>query len=73
MTFEEFLYFVPDKGMYETIYEDSEGRLILVVNMREAYAMVNKMVEAEREAIAQMVEPWLLSDYVEKIRNRGQA
>jgi hypothetical protein len=26
----------------------------------------------EREAIAQMVEPWLLPEYVEKIRNRGQ-
>jgi hypothetical protein len=27
----------------------------------------------EREAIAQMVESWLLHEYVEKIRNRGQA
>ncbi len=27
----------------------------------------------EREAIAEMVEPWLLHEYVEKIRNRGQA
>jgi hypothetical protein len=26
----------------------------------------------EREAIAQMVEPWLLHEYVEKIRARGQ-
>ena len=25
----------------------------------------------EREAIAQMVEPWLLPEYVEKIRARG--
>ena len=33
-----------------------------------------KLVAAkEREAIAQMVEPWLLPEYVEKIRNRGQA
>ena len=32
-----------------------------------------KLVAAkEREAIAQMVEPWLLPEYVEKIRNRGQ-
>lgn len=29
--------------------------------------------QAEREAIAEMVEPWLLHEYVEKIRNRGQA
>ena len=27
----------------------------------------------EREEIAQMVESWLLHEYVEKIRNRGQA
>lgn len=31
------------------------------------------VASAEREAIAQMVEPWLLHEYVEKIRNRGQA
>jgi len=73
MTFEEFLYFVPDECEYETIYIDNEGRLILVVNMVDAYSMVNKMVEAEREAIAKMVEPWLLPEYVEKIRARGQA
>ena len=27
----------------------------------------------EREAIAKMVEPWLLPEYVEKIRARGNA
>ena len=32
-------------------------------------AMVQKI---EREAIAQMVEPWLLPEYVEKIKARGQ-
>ena len=31
------------------------------------------VASAEREAIAKMVEPWLLHEYVEKIRNRGQA
>jgi len=31
------------------------------------------VASAEREAIAEMVEPWLLHEYVEKIRNRGQA
>ena len=30
-------------------------------------------VQKEREAIAHMVEPWLLPEYVEKIRARGQA
>ena len=31
------------------------------------------VASAEREAIAEMVESWLLHEYVEKIRNRGQA
>jgi hypothetical protein len=35
--------------------------------------LVNRAIKAEREAIAQMVEPWLLPEYVEKIRARGQA
>jgi hypothetical protein len=35
--------------------------------------LVNRAVKAEREAIAQMVEPWLLPEYVKKIRARGQA
>jgi hypothetical protein len=30
-------------------------------------------VQKEREAIAHMVDPWLLPEYVEKIRARGQA
>lgn len=30
-------------------------------------------VQKEREAIAHMVEPWLLPEYVEKIRTRGKA
>ena len=42
MTYEEFIDFVPAKCMYETIYEDSEGRLILVIDMLSAYGMVNK-------------------------------
>ena len=29
------------------------------------------VASAEREAIAKMVEPWLLPEYVEKIRARG--
>ena len=73
MDFIDFVEFVKTQCMYETIYEDSNDNLILVTRMLDAYAMANKMVEAEREAIAQMVEPWLLHEYVEKIRNRGQA
>jgi hypothetical protein len=38
----------------------------------ELEAFANLVAAKEREAIAQMVEPWLLPEYVEKIRNRGQ-
>jgi hypothetical protein len=37
------------------------------------YNCLRRFQQHEREAIAKMVEPWLLSEYVEKIRNRGQA
>lgn len=42
MNYEEFLEFVPRKCMYETIYEDSDGRDILVIKLLDAYGMVNK-------------------------------
>jgi len=38
---------------------------------KEILRLVNAAIAAEREAIAQMVEPWLLHEYVEKIRARG--
>ena len=51
MTYEEFLEFIPAKCMYETIYDDSDGRTILVIRLLDAYSMVNKMVAVERERI----------------------
>ena len=76
MTFDEFLYFVPDECEYETIYIDNENRLILVVNMLDAYSMVNKLVKAEREACAKVCEDAPEpdgADLAECIRARGQA
>ena len=37
------------------------------------YNCLRRFQQHEREAIANIVEPWLLPEYVEKIRNRGQA
>ena len=37
------------------------------------YNCLRRFQQHEREAIANVVEPWLLPEYVEKIRNRGQA
>ena len=51
MTYGEFLEFVPSKCMYETIYDDSEGRTILVIRLLDAYGMVNKAATALRLAI----------------------
>ena len=43
MTYEDFVKFVQSKCMHETIYEDSEGRSILVIKLLDAYGMVNKL------------------------------
>jgi hypothetical protein len=45
MTYKEFLEFVPSKCVYETIYDDSEGRTILVICMLDAYGMVNRILK----------------------------
>jgi hypothetical protein len=47
MTYEEFLDFVPAKCLYETIYDDSDGRTILVIRMLNAYGMVNEAAKRE--------------------------
>jgi len=43
MNYEEFVKFVQSKCMHETIYEDSEGRSILVIELIDAYGMANKL------------------------------
>jgi len=62
MTYEEFLTFLPRKCMYETIYEDSDGRDILVIKMLDAYGMVNKaqrqwrgLTDEERDSVLDSV------------------
>jgi hypothetical protein len=42
MTYEEFLDFVRAKCMYETIYDDSDGRAILVIRMLDAYKFITQ-------------------------------
>ena len=76
MTYEEFINFVSAKCMYETIYEDSEGRLILVIDMLSAYGMVNKFAREEREACAKVCEDsveYAGDTLAEAIRARGNA
>jgi Holliday junction resolvasome RuvABC ATP-dependent DNA helicase subunit len=59
---------------YEAILTNM-AKLLEVQQKRELVAvdMIAAAIAAEREAIAKMVEPWLLPEYVEKIRNRGQS
>jgi hypothetical protein len=82
MTYEEFLQFIPDKCMYETIYTDSDGHPILVMRLLDAYGMANKLASAEREACAKVCEEQMQgkSIWIEgaracslAIRARGQA
>jgi hypothetical protein len=78
MTYKEFIDFVKSKCTYETIYEDSEGRLILVIDLLDAYGMVNKakhewvgLTEAERinildaEITTQSTEHFALAQAIE--------
>ncbi len=55
MTYEEFLKFVPAKCIHETLYEDTEGRPILVISMLDAYDMVDK---AQRTWVGLTEEDW---------------
>ena len=80
MNFIDFVQFVKTQCMYETIYEDSNGNLILVTRMLDAYAMANKMVAAEREACssiasdyAQRLNSMTAVNIADAIRARGQA
>ena len=50
MTYEEFLKFIPAKCMYEAVYDDSDGRTILVIRMLDAYRMVNQALDAAQPA-----------------------
>lgn len=56
MNFEQFREHLKTKCMYETIYDDSEGVPILVIRELNAFAMVNRLLEVERERAALKTE-----------------
>jgi hypothetical protein len=45
--YEEFQDWVEKNCMYETIYDDSDGRQIMIIKMLDAYGMVNKAPKKE--------------------------
>jgi len=55
MTYQEFVQLV-QHNMHETIYEDSEGRSILVIDLLDAFALTNKLIEAERKEMQAKIE-----------------
>jgi Holliday junction resolvasome RuvABC ATP-dependent DNA helicase subunit len=63
-----------EREKYEAVITNMT-KLLEAQQNREGVAvdMIAAGIAAEREAIVKMVEPWLLPEYVEKIRNRGQA
>ena len=42
MNYKEFKEYIENMVPYETIYEDGEGRMIMVIKMLDAYAMMNR-------------------------------
>jgi hypothetical protein len=61
MTYKEFQEYVRTKCVYTAIYNDSEGREILVIPMLDASAMVNDA--PKREWVG------LTDDEIEHLRN----
>ena len=47
MNFEEFQKFLRQECMHETIYDDSEGRGILVIRVLDAFVMLNRAMGSE--------------------------
>ena len=56
MKHEDFKDWIEKNCMYETFYEDSEGRIIMILTELDAWAMCNKFAEIEREECAKMCD-----------------
>jgi hypothetical protein len=58
--YEAFTEFLKAECVHETVYNDSEGRTILVIELLDAFSMAYqwgvRMVSNEREACAQVCE-----------------
>ena len=75
MKYEDFKSWIEKNCMYETFYEDSEGRIIMILTELDAWAMCNKFAEVEREWCASFIEELDERGFKELaglIRSRGQ-
>ena len=80
MKLNEFIDRLTDRAMYETMYDDTEGREILVIRTLDLFAFVNRLLADEREACAKVCEEhWEIDgthtakEFASYIRARGQA
>lgn len=48
MKYEEFWPFVENECLYETMYDDTEGRTIVVIRMLDLWGLVNKFKQKEK-------------------------
>ena len=48
MKYEEFWPFVENECLYETIYDDTDGRTIVVIRMLDLWGLVNKFKQKEK-------------------------
>lgn len=62
MNMKELERYIATQCVYETIYQDSEGREILVMRVLDALGMVNTLLDAEREECAQVCDRWSKRD-----------
>ena len=62
MKYEDFEKFIKEKCMYDTIYDDSDGRQVLIIQMLDAYGMLSK---AQREWVG------LTDDEIEQAAQGG--
>ena len=67
MKYEDFEKFIKEKCMYDTIYDDSDGRPILIIRMLDAYGMLNK---APREWVG-LTDEEILEEYRQSYGDDG--
>ena len=48
MTLENFENALRANAIYETIYDDTEGRQIVVIRLLEMYSLLKKLIEKEK-------------------------
>ena len=56
MKYKDFKKMVENDAEHETIYQDSEGRTILVIRVLDAFGLVTRAIHAEREACAKVCD-----------------